>query len=118
MSASISSKLTERLANFCVDLKYEDLSHEVKDEAKKAILDWLGVALIGSKEESTRIILKACANSESGGGSTILGMAQPGSTTAAMLVNGTAGHALDYDDVQHRCGVHMSAPVLPVAFAL
>src|SRR5687767_13255757 len=66
MPAPILPQITERLADFCVTTKYEDLPHEVIAEAKKAIFDWLGVALIGSREESTRIILKACANSESG----------------------------------------------------
>jgi 2-methylcitrate dehydratase PrpD len=39
-------------------------------------------------------------------------------TTTAALVNGFAAHALDYDDTQHNCNTHMSAPVLGAAFTL
>src|SRR6185437_6190249 len=36
----------------------------------------------------------------------------------AALVNGTAAHALDFDDVSNSLGGHPSAPILPALFAL
>ncbi len=36
----------------------------------------------------------------------------------AALVNGTASHALDFDDVSNSLGGHPSAPILPALFAL
>src|SRR6185437_15616128 len=36
----------------------------------------------------------------------------------AALVNGTAAHALDFDDVSNSLGGHPSAPILPAIFAL
>ncbi len=36
----------------------------------------------------------------------------------AALINGTAAHALDFDDVSNSLGGHPSAPILPALFAL
>src|SRR5689334_23726591 len=36
----------------------------------------------------------------------------------AALVNGTASHALDFDDCNNTIGGHPSAPILPALFAL
>ena len=40
------------------------------------------------------------------------------SLSQAALVNGTAGHALDYDDVNSGCSGHPTAPVAPAVMAL
>src|SRR5580704_19501924 len=36
----------------------------------------------------------------------------------ATLINGTAAHALDFDDVSNSLGGHPSAPIVPALFAL
>ena len=36
----------------------------------------------------------------------------------AALINGTASHALDFDDCNNTLGGHPSAPILPALFAL
>src|SRR5579863_873981 len=36
----------------------------------------------------------------------------------AALINGTAAHALDFDDVSNSLGGHPSAPILPAIFAV
>ena len=119
MTQSKTPGVTTQLADFCVAIKYQDLPPEVIANAKNGILDTLGVALIGSREESTRMILKASTKSKNGGESTVLGTGTLTSPTVAALVNGYAAHVLDYDDVQqHGAGTHMSAPVIPSALAL
>ena len=40
------------------------------------------------------------------------------SLSQAALVNGTAGHALDYDDVNGACNGHPTVPVAPAVLAL
>jgi len=48
---------------------------------------------------------------------TMLGSNAPASACAAALVNGTAAHALDFDDVSYDGMVHASAVVWPAAWA-
>src|SRR3990172_6974888 len=118
MTTPISSGITERYADFSLALRYEDLPPEVIADARNGLLDTLGVALVGSSEQATRMILNVSAGGTSGGSATVLGADALATPTVAALVNGYAAHALDYDDTQHNVGTHMSAPVVPAALVL
>ena len=115
MANAISNGVTQKLADFSLGLKYEDLPPDVINESKHGFLDTLGVALVGANEEATRMILKITVGANNSGTSTVLGSSTLATPTVAALVNGYAAHALDYDDTQHKVGTHMSAPVLPAA---
>ncbi len=47
---------TEKLVKFVVETSYDELPKEAVDNAKKCILDGLGVAVAGSAEPAGRII--------------------------------------------------------------
>lgn len=112
MKQNTSASLTGRIAKYCVDLKYEDLPPDVVAEAKKGILDTLGVTLIGSREEATRMMLAASGTAGAQGEATVIGTDVRAPAPVAALVNGYAAHAIDYDDTQHGAATHMSAPVI------
>ena len=48
----------------------------------------------------------------------MFGTADRASALDAALINGTAAHALDFDDCNNTLGGHPSAPILPALFAL
>jgi 2-methylcitrate dehydratase PrpD len=52
------------------------------------------------------------------GPATVIGASQPTSTLAAALINGAAGHALDFDDTNLVGGLHATGAVLPAALAI
>ncbi len=112
------TSITERFADFSVSLKYEDLPAEVVRAAKHAILDLIGVALVGSHERSTRMVLESTIEDGNGGSSSIIGTPLVASSAAAALVNGYAAHALDYDDTYHEGKMHVSVAVLPAALVM
>ena len=107
-----------RLADFSIRLNYGDLSPEVVLDAKKGVLDTLGVALVGSQDEGTRKVGKVLDSLGGSATSTVLGSDMQAAPTMAAMLNGYAAHVLDYDDTQHNCGTHMSAPVLPAALVI
>lgn len=84
--------------------------------ARVGILDTLGVTLAGSREQSTRLCALSLGLCH--GPSLLLGSSQRTSALDAALVNGTASHALDFDDCNNTLGGHPSAPVLPALLAL
>lgn len=110
--------ITERLALFTIETAYEDLAPDVLDDARKTLLDTIGVALVGAAEPATHIVLEASMAPSAVGPSTIIGTPYTSTPMLAALVNGYAAHALDYDDTQHRVGSHMSAPVAPAALSI
>ena len=98
-------------------LRYDGLPPEAVHWAKVGILDTVGVTLAGAREDCTRIV-EGIAARGAGGSSLIFGSGRRTGALDAALVNGTASHALDYDDMTNRLGGHPSAPILPALFAL
>src|SRR5262249_10335888 len=79
--------------------------------------DTTGVALAGSVEPGSHIV-QELATSEAAGPCRILGTSLQTSPTWAALANGTAAHALDFDDMCFVSPAHPSAPLVATALAL
>ena len=113
-----SSGPTARIAERVVSTRFEGLSTEAITVTKQCLMDFIGVALAGMDEPLARILLEEV---EEQGGHPQASMFRTGkkaSLSQAALVNGTAGHALDYDDVNSGCNGHPTAPVAPAVMAL
>jgi 2-methylcitrate dehydratase PrpD len=113
-SMSIASSLAERIAG----VSYDTLPPEAVHWAKVAILDTVGCTLAGSTEPCAHIVERVTTGGASGGACLIFGTGRRTAPLDAALINGTASHALDYDDVSNTLGGHPSAPILPALFAL
>jgi 2-methylcitrate dehydratase PrpD len=108
--------LALELARRINDISYDELPDAAIHWAKVGILDTIGVTLAGAREEAARI---AAGTLSSGAGpSLVFGGEKRVSPLDAALVNGTAAHALDFDDCNNTVGGHPSAPILPALFAL
>ncbi len=105
-----------KLSNKINNLQYNALSADAVHWAKVGILDTVGVTLAGAAEEATRITLGVSGGSS--GPALVFGHARRIGALDAALVNGTASHALDFDDCNNTLGGHPSAPILPALFAL
>ena len=82
--------------------------------AATAILDTVGVTLAGASETASRIVQDVMAD-DRGDACSILGTSRRASAGGAALANGTAAHALDYDDM---CFVSLAHPSAPLVSAL
>jgi 2-methylcitrate dehydratase PrpD len=109
-------QLADELARRSAALRFEDLPAQAVHWAKVGILDTVGVTVAGSIEPCARILGQAIA--PAGGASLVFGSADRTSALDAALINGTAAHALDFDDCNNTLGGHPSAPILPALFAL
>ncbi len=116
--SSISSDITRELAAYASGMSYDDLPTKARTVGKHALLDWLGVTLAGGQEPLVAILRDQAAAEGLGTQATLLGIGSTGSVSQAALINGSAGHALDYDDVHPKVGGHPTVPVAPVALAL
>lgn len=94
------------------------LTAKLVAQARTCILDAIGVGLAGYPERCTQILLKAPGIATAPGNSLIFGSARRTSALDAALVNGTALHALDFDDFSDVLGIHHSAPLVPMLMAL
>ena len=88
---------TKKVAEFVSQTRLESIPPAALEEAKRALLDCVGVMLAGSEEESARICAKLAKEDSSNQESTVIGQGFKSSTLMAAFSNGTAGHALDFD---------------------
>src|SRR5712671_3022585 len=108
--------LADELSRRSAALRFEDLPPQAVHWAKVGILDTIGVTVAGSMEPAARILGRVVAPTS--GASLVFGTADRTSALDATLINGTAAHALDFDDCNNTLGGHPSAPILPALFAL
>jgi 2-methylcitrate dehydratase PrpD len=86
--------------------------------AKLCVLDWFGLALAGSSEPLAVLLRNAALADGARPMATVIGSGRAFSPRQAALVNGAAGHALDYDDVNLAMRVHPTTVILPGVLAL
>jgi 2-methylcitrate dehydratase PrpD len=106
------------LANRIASVRYETLPPEALHWARVAILDTVGVTLAGAREPCAQIAARVLTGGTSTGPSLIFGTDHRAAPLDAAMINGTAAHALDFDDCSNTLGGHPSAPILPALFAL
>ena len=106
--------LAHELATRALAIGFDRLPADAVHWAKIGILDTVGVTLAGAVEPTARIVAKQLPR---GGPSLLFGTAERLAPLDAALANGTASHALDFDDMQDHLGGHPSAPILPALFA-
>ena len=81
-----------------------------------AVLDTVGVTLAGASEPASLIVRQVVA-AEGGDACGVFGTPVRASMSGAALANGTAAHALDYDDMCFVSLAHPSAPLVPAVLA-
>lgn len=110
--------LTLRLAEFVAATRYEDLPGEVVAMARLCVGDWIGVTLAGSREPGPNILAASLPRSGPGRSATLIGRRRRATPAAAALVNGVAGHVLDFDDTHLPTVLHATGAVAPAVLAL
>ncbi len=116
--AAEAPPLATRLAQKICAFRVEDMTARSLSEARTAIIDTIGCTLAGIPEPCARILLDTPGVADAPGPALVFGTSHRTSALDAALINGTASHALDYDDVSGVMGGHHSAPVTAPIFAL
>jgi len=111
------TNLTADIARDAVTLRLDDISPEARRSARHCILDLLGVTLAGANEPPVRILVAEAEDEQARPVSTVLGSQFRTSALQAALINGTASHALDYDDANLALNGHTTAAILPALLA-
>ena len=101
IASSPTGRATEAVVEFILSATLNAFPEEATAIGKRCIVDGLGVMLAGSTQEATHILRDYIHGGDSRIESTVFGSQQVRcSAAAAALMNGTSGHALDWDDTQ------------------
>lgn len=109
--------VTRDLARFIAKTSIERIPRDVVEHAKLCVLDWLGAALAGSLEPSTKIVVDLIRCFGGRPEATVIGSPIKTSCLFAALANGVMGHAIELDDIHAESVIHPAAPVVPAALA-
>ncbi|HYS63399.1 MAG TPA: MmgE/PrpD family protein [Paraburkholderia sp.] len=106
------------LAQWASGVRPDDIPATVRARAKTCLMDTIGVAIAGSQSDAAGFARMVCAGSGMRGSSAAFGASRLFSAQAAAFANGTAAHALDFDDNCYAGFVHGSAVIVPAALAV
>lgn len=116
-NASSRTGFTEALARWIGEGR-RSWPAEAVDQAERAIVDTVACMVAGAGDEAVRRVAEGLGTWGSAGPATRVGVPAGCDAPWAALLNGTAAHALDYDDVLDPAASHVSAVLVPALFAL
>jgi len=108
---------TTTLARFIAESKWGDIQQPTRHEGKRALLNWLGCALGGSRDETVELALRAIAPFSGAPTASVIGRRERLDPLNAALVNALSSNILDYDDTHMKTVIHPSVPVAAAVLA-
>ena len=108
---------TKVLASYILSSRLEEIPEDVRREAKRAIVNYVGCALGGARDIAVGNAIQAMQPYFGAPAARILGRADRADALHAALMNGISSHVYDYDDTTPKNYIHPSSPVASALFA-
>jgi 2-methylcitrate dehydratase PrpD len=109
--------VVERFAGFAESFRTRPLAPLVLHHAKRAVIDWYAALLPGAVLPPATLLARALAE-ELDRGKARLAMGRHATVRAAALINGSAAHTVEVDDIFRDGIYHPGAPTIAAALAL
>lgn len=112
------TSITSKISQFVDETTVKNIPEGALKQACLAITDFIGVSLLGSRDELSKIIVGYVREMGGSPQASIIGSNLKTSPRLAALANGTMGHAQDYDDIGLSIGGHPSVAIVPAILAV
>src|SRR5215472_9253468 len=110
--------VTRALARYIVTATYDDLPANVRKEGVRTLLNWVGVAIGGSRHQTVDIAVSALAPFSDPQQASLFGRRERFDIMNAAFINGVSSHIFDYDDTHLKTVIHPAGPVASAIIAL
>src|ERR1700756_1425203 len=110
--------VTRALAKYLVNANYDDLPGNVRKEGVRTLLNWVGVAIGGSRHQPVDIAVPALAPFPGPQQASLFGRRERFDIMNAAFINGVSSHIFDYDDTHLKTIIHPAGPVASAILAL
>ena len=107
------------LAEHAATWRERPLSPDVEHHARRALVDWFANTLAGASRAPATLMSEALADETRGGGGAfcyVSGKRVP--VRHAALINGTASHTVEFDDIYRYAVYHPGCPTIAAALAM
>src|SRR5262245_44185847 len=108
---------TKELASYVVSSRIDEVPADVMHEAKRALLNFVGCAIGGSREPAIDIVIRTLSPYSGERTASLLARKERFDPLHAALINGTCGHVYEYDDTTPMNYIHPTPPVASALFA-
>jgi 2-methylcitrate dehydratase len=105
------------MSRWAADLKFEDLGDKAIHEARRYLLDSLGCAFGGYRQEDALIALEVLDEVAGEGPATILGSGKKVDVVSAALANALMVRVMDYNDIYWQQDPSHPSDIIPAAIA-
>src|ERR1700758_657865 len=110
--------VTRALAHYLVTAGYDDLPASVRKEGSRTLLNWVGVAIGGSRHQTVDIAAAALGPFSGPPQASLLGRREPFDIMHPPFTNGFPSHIFDYDDTHLKTIIHPAGPVASAILAI
>jgi 2-methylcitrate dehydratase PrpD len=108
---------TKTLASYIVSSRIDSVPDDVRHEARRAIVNFMGCALGGSVDTAVDRAIQAFGPYAGQPTASILGRRERMDPLHAALMNGISSHVYDFDDTTPKNYIHPTSPVASALFA-
>jgi 2-methylcitrate dehydratase PrpD len=109
--------VTQNLARFVVDTRWDDIPESTRHEAKRALLNFFAVALAGCRDGPVEIALHSLAEFSNCPQATLIGRSERMDALSAAFLNAAGANVLDFCDTHVPTAIHPTAPLAPALLA-
>ncbi|WP_142781796.1 MmgE/PrpD family protein [Agrobacterium sp. T29] len=106
------------LADVAAAWNTKPLDPDVEHHARRAVLDWFAALVPGCHEGPAPLLAKALVSQRGLGKAICYVDGQASSARHAALLNGTASHTAEFDDIYRDGGYHPGSPTISAALAV
>ncbi len=114
----MAETITAAMARWAADLTYDDLGEQAIHEAKRYLLDALGCALGGYRQEDAEIALSVLGEVAGAGPATVIGSGEKKDVVSASLANALMVRIMDYNDIYWQQDPSHPSDIIPAAMAM
>src|SRR4029077_16225601 len=114
----MTNHVTRRLAEFLADSQWQDIPDKVRHEAKRTVLNFVGTALGGCRDEAAELAVRALRPFFGPPQATVIGRSERPDPLSAAFLNAISANVLEFDDTHLRTVIHPAAPVVPALLGL
>jgi 2-methylcitrate dehydratase PrpD len=112
------ASISTQLAGFYKRLAYADIPKEKIADLRWLVLDYLGVASMGSSTQSGRVAIQHALNQGSHPVATLIGSQRKAVPLLAAFANAISAHSIELDDVDDVALYHFSPGIVSAALAM
>jgi 2-methylcitrate dehydratase PrpD len=113
-----TSGVTERLAQFVVETRWDALQPPIVHQVKRSLMNFFAVDLTGCREPTIETALQTLAVFSGGRQAALIGRRERIDALNAAFLNAASANVLDFCDTHVPTVIHPTAPLAPALLAL